>query len=136
MTIKDQLSKAFEFFSNKTNKLLAEKPRTDILISYKDEIIGIAQELTFTFDGKLWLGRVRFPREKAVLIFKSAIINKATQIIPFDIILRLQNSPELILQGVTVERSGYTHSSTDWIIGDDIFLSLPQKVLLNDTPRI
>ena len=133
MTIKDKLDRTLSFVSESASKLLntAQKPSIDILILYRGEPIGIAQQITFNFDARLWIGRFRFTKEKAAKVFKDNRLHKSSQLHPFDIVIRQEGLPDIILHDLMIEEAGYTYESNEWLIGENITLSHPKKVSLN-----
>lgn len=132
MDIKKNFNAIIDFFLNKKDKLL--KPDSvDIVFIYNDVAIGIAQSLSWKHDGKLWVGRARFDKNRLGEIFKNGVLSKSSQLKPFDIIIRASNLPEIILHELQIINSGYLYTSQNWMIGEDIYLSLPKKVSLNDS---
>lgn len=132
MDIKKNFNSLINFFLNKKDQLI--KPDSiDIVFIYNDVVIGVAQSLSWKHDGKLWISRARFDKQRLGEIFKNGVPSKNSQLKPFNIVIRASNLPEVVLHELQIINSSYLYTSQDWMIGEDIYLSLPTKVSLNDS---
>jgi hypothetical protein len=101
-----------------------------IVLSYQDQPIGAAQDLQWRSDGKLYIGRWRFSKEKMAAVFKKGFPHQDNQIQPFDIEVRQRGTETLILREVRVFSCDWAYLFEDWVFGENIYLTLPKRMEL------
>jgi hypothetical protein len=132
MPLKNHLDKLLSFTKDKIAALpeaLRKGSTCYFLITFQGNPIGAVQSITWE-SNRLFISRMRLDKEQIGSVFRPDVGLKKGQLAPFDLEIRQEGLPNLVLHDLLIDEAAFHYTTDRWIIGANIYLTLPKKVSL------